>query len=180
MLSLPARLAGAWSPGQESGSLPGRRESRKGGTGADRSMFDAFRRWRKGKSKDAIPTRDPVTPEAVPPGISPADNQRLARFHLWLRDEIERLSTAPGVAEQVRALFNCVFPDRPELATRTAAKALLAAQTGARRNYSYAFDLDGEIVAVSVSVSCQAAAAFLRDVRTGAYLKFVADAAAML
>ena len=93
---------------------------------------------------------------------------------------IERLSTAPGLAEHVRALFNRVFPDRPELATRAAAKALLAAQTGARRNYSYAFDLDGEIVAVSVSVSCQPAAAFLHDVRTGAYLKSVADAATLL
>jgi len=126
-----------------------------------------------GKPKQ--PARGAISVNAQSHITAPTENREIARFYLWLRKEIERIATAPGVAEEIKALVNRVFPDRHDLATRAATKGVLSAQSGMRRNYVYVFRSGEEIVVVSVSATCCTPEQFLLQVRTGAYLMSVAS-----
>jgi hypothetical protein len=142
-------------------------------------MFDAVLGWlrkRQGHAQQPVATTAGVQLAAA----SPTENRELARLHMVLRKEFERLATAPGVVPAIRELINLVFPERHDLSKRAAAKALLSADTGERRNYAYIIELDDELVAASVSVTCSPVNEFLSKARVGTYLASLADLASAL
>ena len=67
-----------------------------------RNAFEAFMGWVHGKARQ--PAREAISVNAQSHMTAPAESREIARFYLWLRKEIERLATAPGVAEEIKAL----------------------------------------------------------------------------